>query len=39
MSLLSLKSGTDVRGTAVGENADLTLDAVEKIKSGFFSYT
>lgn len=39
MSLLSLKSGTDVRGTAVGENADLTLDAVEKITSAFICYT
>ena len=39
MSLLSLKSGTDVRGTAVGENADLTLDVVEKITSAFICYT
>lgn len=31
MSLIKLKSGTDIRGTAVGENADLTTEAVRKI--------
>lgn len=35
MSLSALKSGTDVRGTAVGENADLTIEAVSKITSAF----
>lgn len=35
MSLMKLKSGTDVRGTAVGENMDLTDDAVKKITAGF----
>ena len=38
MSLLSLKSGTDVRGTAVGENADLTTESVEKITAAFICY-
>ncbi len=35
MSLMKLKSGTDIRGTAIGENTDLTDDAVKKIVSGF----
>lgn len=39
MTLSALKSGTDVRGTAVGENADLTIDAVSKITSAFVSFT
>ena len=30
MSLMKLKSGTDIRGTAIGENTDLTDDAVKK---------
>ncbi len=39
MSLLSLKSGTDIRGTAVGENADLTSESVEKITAAFICCT
>ena len=35
MSLMKLKSGTDIRGTAIGENTDLTDDAVKKIIAGF----
>ncbi len=35
MSLTSLKSGTDIRGTAVGENTELTDEAVKKITAGF----
>ena len=38
MSLLSLKSGTDIRGTAVGEDASLTDEAVRKITYGFLQY-
>lgn len=38
MSLMKLKSGTDIRGTAVGENMELTDDAVRKIASAFISY-
>ncbi len=38
MSLLSLKSGTDIRGTAVGESAALTDEAVQKITYGFLQY-
>ncbi|MBQ6899090.1 MAG: phosphomannomutase/phosphoglucomutase, partial [Clostridia bacterium] len=38
MSLLKLKSGTDIRGTAVGENIELTDEAVMKIASAFVSY-
>lgn len=38
MNLLKLKSGTDIRGTAVGEKTDLTNEAVEKIAFGFLSY-
>ena len=32
---MKLKSGTDIRGTAIGENTDLTDVAVRKITSGF----
>ncbi|MBR3869473.1 MAG: phosphomannomutase/phosphoglucomutase [Clostridia bacterium] len=35
MSLISLKSGTDIRGTAIGEKTDLTDEAVRKITMGF----
>ena len=35
MSLIKLKSGTDIRGTAIGENTDLTDEAVKKIISAF----
>lgn len=35
MSIMKLKSGTDIRGTAIGENTDLTDDAVKKITAGF----
>lgn len=38
MSLLKLKSGTDIRGTAVGEKTDLTDEAVIKITYGFIKY-
>ena len=38
MSLLSLKSGTDIRGTAVGKDAVLTDEAVRKITCGFLRY-
>ncbi len=38
MSLMKLKSGTDIRGTAVGENTELTDGAVMKIASAFISY-
>ena len=38
MSLMKLKSGTDIRGTAVGENMELTDEAVRKIASAFISY-
>ena len=38
MSLMKLKSGTDIRGTAVGENIELTDDAVRKIAFAFISY-
>ena len=34
---MKLKSGTDVRGTAVGENTDLTDEAVKKITAGFLA--
>lgn len=37
MSLMKLKSGTDIRGTAVGENTDLTDEAVRKITAGFLA--
>ena len=37
MSLMKLKSGTDIRGTAVGENTDLTDEAVRKITWGFLA--
>lgn len=35
MSLMSLKSGTDIRGTAIGEKTDLTDEAIRKITLGF----
>ena len=35
MSLMSLKSGTDIRGTAIGEKTDLTDEAIKKITAGF----
>lgn len=35
MSLMNLKSGTDVRGTAVGEETNLTDEAVKKVTAGF----
>ena len=38
MSLLKLKSGTDIRGTAVGESVELTDDAVRRIACAFVSY-
>lgn len=38
MSLMKLKSGTDIRGTAVGENIELTDEAIIKIASAFLSY-
>lgn len=38
MSLMSLKSGTDIRGTAIGENTDLTDEAIKKITSGFLIF-
>lgn len=36
--MLKLKSGTDIRGTAVGENIDLTDDAIVRIASAFLTY-
>lgn len=38
MTLSKLKSGTDIRGTAIGENADLNDDAVKKITAGFLMF-
>lgn len=38
MDLMKLKSGTDIRGTAVGDNMQLTDGAVEKITFGFYEY-
>ena len=35
MSLLKLKSGTDIRGTAIGENIQLTNEAIQKITVAF----
>ncbi len=35
MSLMSLKSGTDIRGTAIGEKINLTDEAIRKITMGF----
>lgn len=35
MSLLSLKSGTDIRGTALGENNELSDETISKIIKGF----
>lgn len=39
MSLMILKSGTDIRGTAIGENTDLTDEAIKKITAGFIRVT
>lgn len=38
MTLSKLKSGTDIRGTAIGENADLTDETVKKITAGFLMF-
>lgn len=38
MSLMKLKSGTDIRGTAVGENTELTDEAIKKIAAAFLCY-
>lgn len=38
MSLMKLKSGTDIRGTAVGEDTQLTDEAVRKITDGFVTF-
>ncbi|MBR3975534.1 MAG: phosphomannomutase/phosphoglucomutase [Clostridia bacterium] len=38
MSLLKLKSGTDIRGTAIGENIQLTNEAIQKITVAFVGY-
>ena len=38
MSLMKLKSGTDIRGTATGENIQLTDEAVQKITLAFITY-
>ncbi len=38
MSLMKLKSGTDIRGTASGENIQLTDEAVQKITLAFISF-
>ena len=35
MSLMKLKSGTDIRGTAMGEATDLTDEAIRRITAGF----
>lgn len=35
MNLKSLKSGTDIRGTALGDNANLTGDAVKRLAIAF----
>lgn len=35
MSLIYLKSGTDIRGTAVGDGTELTDEAVKKITAAF----
>ncbi|MBR2415084.1 MAG: phosphomannomutase/phosphoglucomutase [Clostridia bacterium] len=37
MSLSYLKSGTDIRGTALGENCDLNDAVIQKIAVGFLS--
>lgn len=39
MSIMKLKSGTDIRGTAIGENTNLTDEAVKKITAGFVRVT
>lgn len=38
MKLLSLKSGTDIRGTAVGDTAQLSDSVVERIALGFVAF-
>ena len=38
MSLMKLKSGTDIRGTAVGDNTELTDDAIKRIACAFITY-
>ena len=38
MSLMKLKSGTDIRGTAIGKNIQLTDEAVQKITLAFTQY-
>ncbi len=38
MSLMKLKSGTDIRGTAIGESCDLNDAAVEKIALAFLTF-
>lgn len=37
MNLSKLKSGTDIRGTAVGDSPDLGNDAVKRITAGFLA--
>ena len=38
MSYLKLKSGTDIRGTAIGENCELNDTAIEKIALAFLTF-
>ncbi len=38
MSLLKLKSGTDIRGSALGENCELNDGALEKIALAFITF-
>lgn len=38
MSLMKLKSGTDIRGSAIGENCELNDKALEKIALGFLAF-
>ena len=38
MSLIKLKSGTDIRGTAVGDATELTDEAVKKITAAFLIF-
>lgn len=38
MSLAKLKSGTDIRGTAVGDGTELTDEAVKRICAAFVEY-
>ena len=37
MSLMNLKSGTDIRGTAIGEKTDLTDESIRKITDAFIT--